>query len=138
MNERIASFPTIHQVVERDGTPVALRPEFGETLPQHSDMLRYDVAFANPKQIDLVVFPVFRGKAGRGPLKITHDRWTSFGLRVEDSNEGRDDHVWDAVENIGSWITYRHENENALKELVPVSLDEWLKQHPKDKVAAWR
>jgi hypothetical protein len=129
MKARIKTdFATLYRITERDGTPVELRP--GETVPQHADMLRYDLGFCDPKEISKVLFPVFSGKAGRTSPQITRGRWTSFGLLVERYDK-------DAVQPLG-WTTYRHRNEDPLLELVPVTLDEYLNAHPGDGVATWR
>jgi len=70
MKARIKTdFATLYRITERDGTPVELRP--GETVPQHADMLRYDLGFCDPKEISKVLFPVFSGKAGRTSPQIT-------------------------------------------------------------------
>jgi len=53
-----------------------------------------------------------------------------YGLSVEPLGEK-------FVEPLG-WTTYRHKNEDPTAELVPVTLAEYLRSHPGDKVAGWR
>jgi hypothetical protein len=45
--------------------------EFGEQVPYHADMLRYDLAFHDPTDLSRVVFPVFTGRDGSTLRKIT-------------------------------------------------------------------
>ncbi len=121
-------FATIYRITERDGTPIVLRP--GESVPVHADCLCYDAGFCNPSEIAKVVFPVFKGKTGRSSPQIARDRWTSNGLLVERFDK-------DFVQPLG-WVTYRHENEDAVRPLVSVTLAQYLAQHPGDRVAMWR
>ena len=101
MNRIKTELATIYKITEQDGTPVVLRD--GDTLPRHSDCLRYDLGFCDPQEVSKVVFPVFRGKDGRTSPQITRVRWTSFGLLVERYDK-------DLVQPLG-WRTFRHENE---------------------------
>ena len=110
------------------GKAVTLRD--GETVPRHADMLRYDLGFCDPNDISIVVLPVFRSKSSRTPPRITVRRWASYGLAVEPLDENFVDPL--------SWTTYRHKGEDATAELVPVTLAEYLRSHPGDKVAGWR
>ena len=124
-------FARIYRITERDGTRIMLHPEFGDKEPEHVDMLRYDLAFCDPQDIARVVFPIFNSrKAGRTTSKITIDRWRSFGLLVETIEKD--------VVDPGKWTTYRHENGDPLRPLVPQTLDEYLKAHPGEKIAGWR
>jgi hypothetical protein len=120
-------FATIYRVTGRDGTPL-VRSD-GE-IPRHSDMLRHDLAFCDPEDVSKVLFPVFSGKAGRTSPHITRARWRSCGLHLERFDK--------AFVQPLAWVTYRHEGENPRRPLAPVSLAEWLAQHPGDRVAMWR
>jgi hypothetical protein len=119
---------TIYRITERDGAAVALRP--GESLPVHADCLRYDLGFCDPADPGKVVFPVFKGQHGRTSPHITRARWTSCGMWVERFDKD--------VLHFGGWTTYRHQDGDATKPLVAVTLAQYLAQHPGDRVAMWR
>jgi hypothetical protein len=121
-------FATIYKITERDDTPIVLRE--GETVPRHADLLRSDLAFCDPAEIAKVVFPVFKGKNGRTSPQITRARWTSCDLLVERYDKD--------VLHFGDWTTYRYEDGDSTRPLVPVTLSQYLAQHPGEKVAMWR
>lgn len=117
--------------IDHWGKPVETRPELGESLPRHADMLRYDLAFCHPEEPSLVIFPVFRGKDGRTTNKITHGRWDSFSMKVIDQGE-----VY--LEGLNAWITYRHVLPTYGK-LEPQTMGEFLaKSDQKFKIVGWR
>ncbi len=117
-------YATIYRITELDGTAITLRP--GDTLPLHADCLRYDHGFCDPQEISKVLFPVFSGKAGRTSPQIMRGHWSSCGLLVERYDK-------DYVQPL-DWITYEGEGEG----LTPITLAEWLDEHPGDRVAMWR
>jgi len=117
-------FPHLAYRVKQFNRPSAPRPEVGETLPPHRDMLRYDLGFHDPKQPDLIVLPIFQSKHGKTQRGITKGRWDSFMCRLEQTNEECRD-----VEN---WITYRSEMDPE-----PITLAQFMKENGY-KIAGWR
>ena len=128
MNRIKTELATIYKITERDGTPVVLRD--GDILPRHADCLRHDLGFCNPAEIAKVVFPVFKGKNGRTSPQITRALWTSCDLLVERYDKD--------VLHFGDWTTYRYEDGDSTRPLVPVTLAQHLAQHPGENVAMWR
>lgn len=109
-------------------TPVE-QTEFDTRMP-HADMLRYDLAFHNPNNISEVVFPIFRHpKEGHTSHSITVGRWDSFTMKVGEKHN--------TDEPVGEWITFRHHpKEHGV--LVPVTLNQWMLEHPKHSIVGWR
>jgi hypothetical protein len=80
-----------------------------------ADMLRYDLAFINPKVPDLVAFPVFQVANGTLGGEPTVGRWSSFGYK----HIGKRKNVLEAFAMLpvglaieesdkNDWYTYRH------------------------------
>lgn len=114
------------------GKPVQARPELGEVEPPHADMLRYDLAFANPAQVDQVIFPIFSSrKRGRTTERITVARWLSWSMKTMWEGDGKT-----FVQGLENWFTYRHTNVPG--ELVRQTLGEYLAANPELKIAGWR
>lgn len=107
------------------------RSILGETQPRHVAMLRYDIAFHDPANINRVVFPVFNSKNGHTSKAITVAKWLSHGVMLKEEKEQGGEYI----PNLMEWITYRHP-EDADKRpdytrLVPVTMREYL-EHYKD------
>lgn len=108
--------------------PIKTREEFGEVIPPHADMLRYDGAFCDPADVSRVIFPIVQHKGiGRSSAHITRGRWHSFSMDLSVEKEASD-------EQVGHWITYHHGQNH---ELVQQTLDEHL-LIDKVKIVGWR
>lgn len=126
--------PTVYRATQW-GEPVAVRPELNEKIPAHADMLRYDLAFCNPNDPSIVVFPVFKStKAGRTTSNIAARRWSSFSVSLAEES------VWTWLEQKGvplaQWITYIHPDGNF--GLEPQTFDQFLAANRELKLAGWR
>lgn len=117
--------PIVYRVRWRvGGRPIEIRPELKETEPCHADMLRYDVAFHHPTDPSLVIFPVFKHRDGRFPLRITHARWDSFMLNLSRADV--------EVEGpVGDWIGYMHAVPSYA--LQKVTLNDYLKRQSDER-----
>jgi hypothetical protein len=90
--------------VTQFGEPVAIRPEMQETEPAHADMLRYDLAFCNPADPSMIVFPQFKTRQGKLGGKVTIGRWDSFCMRLAIIPE----EAMGGAPDISEWFTYEH------------------------------
>ena len=100
------------------------RPETPESI---EDMLRYDSAFWNPNCPASVLFVHLAG----GPQgTVTHDRWLSFGIRLESSERGKHDILENVLPEAEDWVTFQHPYRVSggpdYSKLVPVTLKEFL------------
>lgn len=125
---RTSASVRVYQAMERNGiAPVRVR-DF-ESGPRHADMLRYDLAFCNPEDVSLVIFPVFKSnREGRTSQNITLGRWDSFVMSLQEFTD-------EVNGPFGKWFTYVHGPKH---ELVKQTLDEFLTQHPKMQIVSWR
>ena len=122
--------PTVRQAIQF-GEPVGSRPHrFKTELPDHADMLRYDIAFCNPEDISMVVFPVFKTRNGKLGGNITSARWSSFSIKLRSVEDFH-------IPNIGQWITYQHITPGEPLKLTRLTLDEYIERHKQDKMKLW-
>lgn len=110
------------------GEPSLARPELGETLAPHADMLRYDLGFHDPAQPDRIVLPVFGSKHGRTNMQITEGRWRSFSCKLTPCDE-----EYVPSSELMGWITYKDEFNKT-----PVTMADFMKLHKFTKIAGWR
>lgn len=86
----------IYIVKDSDNGQPLKRSRYSD-LPRHADMLRYDSAYHDPNDISRIIFPQFRGY----DQIIHHERWTSFVLKVEHTEEFIGG--WKCMDWIGYW-----------------------------------
>lgn len=124
--------PNIYQILQF-GKSIKVKSEIGEKEPSHIDMLRYDLAFMNPRDPSFVVFPIFKFPCGRTSRSITWDRWRSFSCTVNEVPDG-------ALEfgSYGDWVTYRYPQGNDMAPLIPLTLNAYLAENKSAKIVGWR
>jgi hypothetical protein len=125
-------------VVTASRQPIRIREECNETLPEHADMLKYDLGFHSLRNLSLVIFPWFRHYTdGSYPVKITEGRWGWFSMRLERFAVGGEASGLIQKHPIGGWIGYQHVDGDRTR-LESITLDRWLKAHPKVTILGWR
>lgn len=121
--------PRFYCAFERDGkTPIRIR--HFENAPRHIDMLRYDLAFCDPTDCSLIVFPIFKDRDGKTSQNITYGRWDSFSVKLLEYEK-------DTWGPLGEWVTYRHVNGH-MGTLEKQTLNQFLAAHPKMQIVGWR